>query len=202
MMPAAPAAAPRRRKDHEGPVHAAVLERLRFELPGALVHHSPNEGGAAGKSRGARARALGTLPGWPDIEVLLPGGVTLFFEVKAPAGPGRSAGKESLDQQQLRQAAQAMGHRWAVVWSQDDAVAALDAWGIARRVREATPQAIQPSPSAPEADQQLIATGGRYAALADYAAQRGMTLKTAQARWHQVRGAVEADRARAAEALD
>lgn len=126
----------RKRIDHEGPVHIAVLNRLRVELPSALIHHAANELGLSGisamRSR-KKALRMGMQKGWPDIEVLLPGGVALFFEVKAPAAPGRRAGKESTDQEELRLAAQAMGHRWAVVRSQDDAVAALDEWGIQRR---------------------------------------------------------------------
>ena len=34
--------------DREGPVHRQILQGLRLVLPGALIHHSPNEFGMNG----------------------------------------------------------------------------------------------------------------------------------------------------------
>jgi hypothetical protein len=118
------------RRDREGPVHQAILARLSFELPGAIIHHSANElpiGTDAARRAVAKAKRNGMQPGFPDIVVVAPEANVMFFEVKAEGG------RESPAQRDLRLRAESMGHRWAVVMSQDDAVAALRQWGIAHR---------------------------------------------------------------------
>ncbi|WP_411956866.1 VRR-NUC domain-containing protein [Paracoccus homiensis] len=121
----------KRRADLEGPIQRAVVDRLRFELPGAIVHHSPNEVPLDGddvRAAIAKAKRNGMVPGFPDVVVVLAcRPVTLFFEVKADGG------RETKAQRELREAATSAGHLWAVVRSQTEAVACLDAWGINRR---------------------------------------------------------------------
>lgn len=122
---------PAKRVDRETPIQRAVVDRLRFELPGAIVHHSPNEvplDGEDVKRAVAKAKRNGMVPGFPDVVVVLvcrP--ITLFFEVKSPTG------RETAAQRDLREVAVAAGHHWAVVRSQEDVVACLDAWGVRRR---------------------------------------------------------------------
>lgn len=78
-----------RRSVAEDTVHEAILSYLRWSLPrGAAVnlHHARNEG--ALRSERIRSAALGTKPGWPDIEWF--GRMeddrpySAFIEVKAP----------------------------------------------------------------------------------------------------------------------
>lgn len=128
----APAKRPRAKPvDREGPIQAAIVAWLRAVLPPqAKVHHSPNEvqrRGKLGMIEVAKKRQAGTIAGWPDIEILLPGPRTLFMEVKAP--------KEypPKDQRDLHADLEAIGYPVAVVRSIEDARAALAAWGVKTR---------------------------------------------------------------------
>ncbi|OOY21010.1 hypothetical protein BMI86_10190 [Thioclava sp. DLFJ5-1] len=73
----------------------------------------------------AKNRERGTLSGFPDFVVLLPDGMAIFIEVKAPTG-----GKLSKDQSELRRDLELMGFRYAVVRSVDELDAALRSWGF------------------------------------------------------------------------
>lgn len=114
-------------KDREGPIHRAILEYLSLALPkDAVVHHSPNELDMAGKEAArqiAKARDLGTKPGWPDLEIIWNGRVH-FLEVKPK---NRSM---SDDQKEVTQNLSAAGARCAVVHSVDEAREILESWGV------------------------------------------------------------------------
>ena len=61
--------------DREGPIHKAILHYLRAQFPSALIFHPANELNlrADPKTKAiaqARAKALGMLPGAPDIVML------------------------------------------------------------------------------------------------------------------------------------
>lgn len=120
--------------DREGPIHRACLQFLRKVLPGALIHHSPNEmpvAGASPKSKAIaqnKAKGLGMQPGWPDLEVFYRG-LPMMFEVKAEGGT------MSKTQRAMRDAFEAQGVHYAVVRSVDDVKEALDDWGIEFRGR-------------------------------------------------------------------
>lgn len=119
--------APRRnRRDVEGPIHKAVLAYLRAALPGAVIHHSPNE--LAMRGRGAarilsNQKLMGMLPGFPDFLVLYAGRI-IGLEVKAK---GNSATDE---QKAVGAAIIANGGLWAVVRSVDEAKARMVEWGV------------------------------------------------------------------------
>lgn len=111
-----------RRQSPERKIHLAVLEYLRLRLPGAVVHHSPNEIGLKGKDVArqiAKAKHLGMLPGYPDLIVHWQG-LTIGFEVKAPGNSLTAA------QKAVRDAFRANGLRFYVVRSVSDVEAALD----------------------------------------------------------------------------
>ena len=116
------------RRDHEGPIHRAILAYLRATLPHALIHHSPNESdmARADKARMRRA-ALGTRSGWPDLQVCLRYGATVYFEVKAEGS------RVSPAQKAIGAALMDLGNHWAVVRSVDDVRACLAEWGIKTR---------------------------------------------------------------------
>lgn len=123
----------RRHRDLEGPIHRAILSWLRAVMPDAIVHHAANEIGLAGAAvqrQIAKAKSLGMVPGWPDLEVLTVHG-PLFLEVKSPGGRLTDA------QQDVHDRMRALGYRVAVVRGVDEARAALAAWGIP--TREARP---------------------------------------------------------------
>lgn len=123
-------AAPR---DLEGPVHRAVLAYLRAALPGAVITHVPNETDLRGKEVArtiAKQKALGMLPGFPDLVAFWRGRV-FAFEVKA----GRNTASEA--QLAVGLALEAQGVRWAVVRSVDEARACVERW------RAEAPGAVQ-----------------------------------------------------------
>lgn len=76
------------RIDREGPYHRAVLAQLYRRLPGAVIHHSPNEFPGKGDMIAraiAKAKKNGMVVGFPDLIVFWHGQVALV-EVKAPGG--------------------------------------------------------------------------------------------------------------------
>lgn len=110
----------------EAKIHSAILAYLEWVLPGALIHHSPNEIGLSGidvARQIAKAKANGTKSGWPDFEVVLPGRV-IWLEVKT------SIGRLSPAQKAIHERIAKMGHSVAVVRSIDDARAILAAWDV------------------------------------------------------------------------
>ena len=90
-------------------IHRACLEYLRLTLPGAVLHHSPNEQALSGADRAAAARVtarlkgMGMLPGFPDILVLWQGRAW-GIEVKGPKGlqsPSQKAVQAAFEAQRI-----------------------------------------------------------------------------------------------------
>lgn len=120
-MTTAPKAKP---VDREGPVHRAILAYLRSALPGAVIHHSPNE--TKWRSKRAmqtvqKAKRMGTLVGFPDLLVIWCGSVWAI-EVKAPGS------NPTPEQRAVGADIEAMGGRWGVARSVDEAEALVKAW--------------------------------------------------------------------------
>ena len=113
-------AAPKRKAQTEAVIQRAIIARLK--LSGIVCHHSPN---AAKRSviSGRRIKADGMITGWPDLTVVGPEGLVAFLEVKAPKG------RLSAAQMEIGGILQLMGQCWAIVRSQDEAVAVLQQWG-------------------------------------------------------------------------
>lgn len=116
-----------KRIDREGPVHRAILSYLRLQLPGAVIHHSPNEVSLRGREVAraiAKAKSLGMAVGFPDLLIIYQG-KTLAFEVKAPSGRPTEA------QSNIGEMLIANGAMWAVVRSVDDVQRYLKLWEVA-----------------------------------------------------------------------
>ena len=120
------------RKTPEADAQRAIVALLRVVLPrGSIVHHSPNEvgfGGARARNRQAILDGMGVFRGFSDLLVVSEGRV-MFLEVKSRAGRLSDA------QERFRDMVQAQGLPWALVRSQDDAVAALQEAGFRLAVR-------------------------------------------------------------------
>ena len=118
--------------DREGPVHRSCVQYLRTVLPGAIIHHSPNEGVRGGKSGmldGAKRKAMGQVAGYPDIIVHYRGW-TMGFEVKAEGGrmePSQTAMQAQFSEQ---------GIPYAVVRSIEDVREALADWQVPNTERD------------------------------------------------------------------
>lgn len=126
----------RKKQDREGPVHKSILEYLRYALPGALIHHSPNEldlgngdGDESDKQRRRQAKAIaqnkakskGMMPGFPDLMVLWRG---RFLAIEVKAGSNRA----DPQQEDVGALIEKNGGRWAVAWDLDDAQRVVRAW--------------------------------------------------------------------------
>lgn len=115
-------------RDIEGPIHRSILQWLRVQFPRAVIHHSPNETKWRSEKAMhvvAKAKSLGTLPGFPDLVMLHEGGF-YALEVKNPRGQLSDA------QRAVGEAIQSAGGRWALVRSIDDAKIACSRWGLLR----------------------------------------------------------------------
>lgn len=115
--------------DREGPIQKDTVRYLRDVLPGAVVHHSPQEFGMKGPQIArqiAKNKANGMLPGFPDVLVLWQGR-TLAIEVKAEGNYLTDA------QKALRAEIEAQGVPYAVVRSRADVNEFLTGLGIELR---------------------------------------------------------------------
>lgn len=121
------------RIDREGPIHREILGHLRELFPHGEVHHSPNAIGLSGFSIAKQikqARDMGTVKGWPDLTVIIPGPRILFFEVKAPGN------YPDADQRALHDRLRALGCYVAVVRSTGDVDSSLICWGLHPKARQ------------------------------------------------------------------
>lgn len=114
----------RRKGQPERVIHEAVLGFLSTAFPDAVIHHSPNEVDIRGEEAArtiVKARRMGTVKGWPDIEMICRGAFWTF-EVKAPGN------QASDDQKACGARIIAAGGRWAVVRSIDDVAECVEEW--------------------------------------------------------------------------
>jgi len=113
--------------DHEGPIHRSILHYLRLRFPRALIFHPANELALRGDPKFKaiaqnKAKALGMLPGAPDICMLHDG---LFYGFEVKAAKGRASEHQTLVGLAIRE----NGGRWALVRSIADVQAALEKEG-------------------------------------------------------------------------
>lgn len=114
--------------------HIAIVSYLRSVLPtDAIIHHSRNEGNRGGKKGlvdGKRGKAMGVLPGFPDILFYLD--MTGYcIEVKDEGA------YLSPIQKDVHRRLEAQGIRCAVCRSIDDTRETLAKWGVRTRERAA-----------------------------------------------------------------
>lgn len=131
---------PRRREEDQ--VQAAVVLHLATRaLPGVVWWHTPN-GGYRNAGEAGRFKALGVRPGVPDL-LALHRGHLYALELKTERGRVSDA------QGEMIAALEAAGARCAVAFGLDDALTALERWGL-----------IRPSASSALAAEQRTAAAG------------------------------------------
>lgn len=107
----------------EWDIHTSVVQHLRLRGRKDMVWwHTPNEG-ERGASECAYLKALGMLPGVPDL-LLVADGKLYALEIKTKHG------HVSADQRAVMDALAAAGAATAVARGIDDAVGCLDRWGL------------------------------------------------------------------------
>lgn len=120
--------------DREGPIHKAILRYLGT-IRGAFVFHPANEiaskalrgfgqrGQQAAMRAQVKAKALGMVPGIPDLVMVLDG-QAYAFEVKAEGN------YQQPNQKAVMEAWRAAGGFYAVVRSIDDVRESLSEWAV------------------------------------------------------------------------
>lgn len=121
LVPPAPR---KRRANPERALVVAIRSWLTFAIPSAVCWAAPNElpirlPGRRGAHMMATRRASGMVPGAPDLTVALPGGHTVYLEVKAPGdkATGTRAGRLSSAQCEFHDRMARIGHIVHVVRS-------------------------------------------------------------------------------------
>lgn len=130
-----------RRRDEDQIQAAVVLHLTMRALPGVVFFAVPN-GGVRSKTEAARMKATGTKPGVPDLVIVREG---RFYGLELKAEKGRV----SEAQGEMIAALEAAGARCAVAFGLDDALTALERWGL-----------IRPSASSVRTVEQRAAAGG------------------------------------------
>jgi hypothetical protein len=127
----------RRERDRnaEAKRQASIVEYVRWVAPHIVIFHVPN-GGLRTKAEAARLKWVGVLAGVLDLMLLLPDARCALWETKTPHG------RLSDDQQAFTLRLMALGHRWAVVLSIDDARRELAALGIETREAKVTDELL------------------------------------------------------------
>ena len=111
-------------------LQCVLVDYLALACPDLLWTAFP-AGELRSKATAARVQRMGLKPGWPDIQMVLPGGVFVGLEIKAPKGLGRGA--MSPAQVAIREAMTERGAYYYVVRSLDDLRAVLAFHGVACR---------------------------------------------------------------------
>ena len=99
-----------------------IVNALRLSAPDVLAFHVPN-GGYRTPREAAVFKAMGVVPGIPDLICLWPIGRVGFLELKAHKGALTDLQRAMIDR------LSGMGFPVAVVRSLDDALAELARWG-------------------------------------------------------------------------
>jgi hypothetical protein len=105
---------------------AAVVDYVRWVAPHIRIFAVPN-GGFRTKAEAARLKWTGVLAGVLDLVLVLPESRCAFWETKTPRG------RLSDDQREFIGSLEALGHRWALVRSIDDARRELAALEVLTR---------------------------------------------------------------------
>lgn len=104
----------------------AVKEYLTYALPPSVEWTASAVGINLNMHAATKLKSAGVRRGWPDLQFLLPDGVTYFVELKAPSG------SLSIEQREFRDRCLPHGI-WALCRSVDQVASALVGWGVELR---------------------------------------------------------------------
>lgn len=113
-------------KRPEEVIHKAVVQHLLARsYPDTFWFHPPN-GGKRHIAEAAKFKAMGVIPGVPDL-LILKGGKLYALELKAPGG------RLSPSQRMVADRMERCGAELSVAHSIDEALVTLEYWGILKR---------------------------------------------------------------------
>jgi hypothetical protein len=109
----------------ERAIQTAIVKALKAHArPQSCFWYAIPNGGKRDAIAGARLKAEGVVPGAPDLGFVLPFGLAAFLEIKA------SKGRQSVSQEFIEKQINALGGRYAVAHSIDEAWGILAGWGV------------------------------------------------------------------------
>lgn len=119
-------AGPRKKKTYpERAIQCAIVKALKkYARPQSCFWYAIPNGGKRHVITAARLKAEGVVPGAPDLGFVLPRGLAAFLEIKA------SKGRQSVQQEFIEKQIEALGGRYAVAHSIDEAWGVLAGWGV------------------------------------------------------------------------
>lgn len=117
----------------EQSLHIASAKFMRHALPPQIIWFHCANGGKRTKPEASLFKAMGVLPGVPDLVFVMPNGQTAFIELKAPGGT------LSNEQIEFQRRARANGCAYAICRSFDEVEATVTRWvgayGLTLRAR-------------------------------------------------------------------
>jgi hypothetical protein len=109
----------------ERAIQTAIVKALKkYSRPQSCFWYAIPNGGKRDVITAARLKAEGVQPGAPDLGFVLPFGLAAFLEIKAEKG------RQSVSQEFIEKQINALGGRYAVAHSVDEAWGVLAAWGV------------------------------------------------------------------------
>ncbi len=110
----------------EAQIHKAVVQHLIQRGAPSIFWFHPANGGRRSWSEGKSFKAMGVVPGVPDI-IIIKGGETFGLELKSLSGAVRPS------QRLCHAAMQEAGATTAIAKGLDEALVTLECWGIIKR---------------------------------------------------------------------
>lgn len=121
----------RKRIGPEACLQMAVVQHLMLSAPKGTIWFHPANEGKRSVVEGAHLKRMGMLPGVGDLCIILPGQRPLFLELKARGE------RQSDDQIAFQDLCRRNGSAYEVADNIDDALRALQRWGVLPERRRA-----------------------------------------------------------------
>lgn len=117
---------PRAKRQYpERAIQCAIVKALKaYCKPQQAFWYAIPNGGKRDVITAARMKAEGVQPGAPDLGFVLPFGLAAFLEIKADKG------RQSISQEFIEKQINALGARYEVAHSVDEAWGILAGWGV------------------------------------------------------------------------
>jgi hypothetical protein len=111
-------------KISEHSIQASLIRQLAYSIRPEVVRFAIPNGGLRNFKVAQKLKAEGVLPGIPDLGFAVEDGKACWLELKTDKGRLSDA------QMGIRFKLEALGHRWALARSVEEAMGHLKEWGI------------------------------------------------------------------------
>lgn len=112
------------RNNAEETLQKAIIQHLRIRGNPDCIWFHPANGMPSSARTGARFKALGVVPGTPDLAFTLPDGRSAYMELKALGG------RLSPEQRAFADKCARMGVEYCTCYDIDTAISVLEAWSV------------------------------------------------------------------------